>query len=59
MRQRRMRGFRHVKRTEGAVLDEVGEVRVGDESGEKPLDKLECAMANMNLLRKEKHVVQD
>ena len=54
-----MRGFRHVKRTEGAVLDEVGEVRVGDESGEKPLDKLECAMANMNLLRKEKHVVQD
>ena len=39
LRQRRLRWFGHVKRSEGGVLGEVGEMRIGEDGRQEGLGK--------------------
>ena len=57
MRQRRLRWFGHVKRGEGSVLGEVGEVRVGSRRLRKKWS--DCVMEDINLLGLEERMTQD
>ena len=61
LRQKRLRWFGHVKRAEGSLLYEVGEMRV---EGQRPVGRpkkrwKDCVMEDMDLLGIEERMAQD